>query len=176
MDVDASILAMSFLDSMNWIDSTIILLVLLCAALGYWSGFVWQTVRLAGLVVALWVAQTYHGPVAARLRGDIPAQSRMIISYGALLLACLIVAGVIMLMIRKPLDAAKPKTTDRLFGTILGAAKGVLVCGVLSVLVLSYTDRGTALRTGVVGSRLSGYCSYGTKLLWEYTPGAQGSE
>ena len=69
MDVDASILAMPFWDSMNWTDSAIILLVLASAALGYWSGFVWQTVRLAGLVVALWVAQTYHGPGAARLRG-----------------------------------------------------------------------------------------------------------
>ena len=49
MDMNASILAMPFWESMNWMDSTIILVVLACAALGYWSGFVWQTVRLAGL-------------------------------------------------------------------------------------------------------------------------------
>ena len=61
------------------------------------------------------------------------------------------------------LDAAKPKTTDRLFGAILGAAKGVLICGVLSVLVLSYTERGAALSRAVRPSGAgSGWASTGS--------------
>ena len=50
------------------------------------------------------------------------------------------------------------------------------MCGILSVLVLSYTERGAALSRGVSDSSLAGYCSYGADLLWEVAPGGKESE
>ncbi len=170
MDAALRVVTGWFWQSLNWVDMLVLLVAIGGAVAGFLSGFIWQVLRIGALLVALAVAAHYHGPLAEGLAEEIPWQARLIICYMALVGGVLLLSSLALHVVRRPINALKPRAFDRLFGGVFGAAKGLLICGIVSLIVLNYTPEGTALRELVRASTLAGYCAREASLIPQLVP------
>ncbi|MBA7698824.1 hypothetical protein ES703_107506 [subsurface metagenome] len=124
------------------VDLAVILLLLLSAAIGFWTGFVWQIIRLVSVVVCIWVTVAYSPVVAESLSSEVSYGARMLGSFVGVGLAALLVCYLLTFLVRDFINAIKPEMPDR----ILGALRHV---------PLSLPARACRLRASRCGSRSS---------------------
>lgn len=115
-------------------------------ALGFWTGFAWQVVRILSVAAGLVLAWVFHDDVARLLGGEVPPFLARIGAAILIFVLALILSYVLSFLLRRPLDAIKPKTPDRLLGAAFGLVKVLLVVGGLAFAVLSYGEKGSSLR------------------------------
>jgi len=161
----------TFLQSLNWVDTLVIVIVLASATAGSLSGFVWQILRIASILAAFAVATRFHRPLADYLAGELPDQTRLMVCYFALLVGVLVVTYLVLFLIRAPINSLKVEAPDRAVGAALGIAKGLLICGIIAIMVMTFTPRGTPVEESVRNSPLAQHCSLGTRWLWGLMPG-----
>lgn len=131
----------------------IMLAVLAGAALfGLWKGLVWQVASLASFVVSYLVALHFSGELAPYISADEPWNrfAAMAILFVATAAAVWLVFG----LLREALEKARLGSFDRQLGLILGAAKGVVLCVVITFFAVTLSDRG---REQVLRSRSGEY-------------------
>ncbi len=135
------------------IDLAIIAVLLLSIGLGFYSGFIWQILRIVSVVVSLWVAWVYHPYVAESLGSSLSEPTRRI--AGAILVFCgmLLVCYLVSYLFRDILNALKPQMPDRILGAVFGCCKGALLVGVVAFLVLRYAGNDSGLRRHVEESK-----------------------
>jgi len=162
--------AASLWESLSWVDTVVLVAVLASATAGFLSGFLWQVLRTAALLAAFVVATHFHGPLASYVGGEGPEPAVLIVSYLGLLVGVLFAAYVALFLLRGPINALKVQLFDRLLGVVVGAAKGLLICGILSLVVLTYAPTGTPLAQSVRSSSVAYSCARGARFLWKLMP------
>jgi membrane protein required for colicin V production len=135
------------------VDLVILGLLLGFAALGFWSGFVWQIVRLVSLGVCTWVTFLYAPTVATYVGGWMGEAVRVLGSALGVFMSSLLVCYLVAYLFRDTINALRPKVTDRILGAALGLCKGALLIGLFAFLILHGADRESALRKRVADSR-----------------------
>ena len=135
----------------------IMLAVLAGAALfGLWKGLAWQVASLGSFVVSYLVALNFSDRLAPYISADEPWNrfAAMAILFVATAAAVWLVFG----LLREALEKAKLASFDRQLGAILGAAKGVVLCVVITFFAVTLSDRGREQvlrsRSGVYIARL----------------------
>jgi membrane protein required for colicin V production len=122
-----------------------------CTVFGAWKGMAWQLASLSSLVVSYMVALNFSDRVAPVIGAQGPWNRvvAMLILYCvtaiAIWMAFRIVAGVI--------DRVKLREFDRQLGALFGAAKGVLLCLVITFFAVSLSETAR----GMVRSSRSGH-------------------
>jgi membrane protein required for colicin V production len=133
-----------------------------CMVFGAWKGMAWQVASLASIVVSYFSAVKFSGALAPMISAEAPWNKAvaMLILYVAtsigVWLAFRLVAGFI--------DKVRLKEFDRQIGAMFGAAKGVLLCLVITFFALSLSETAR----GMVHASRAGY--YMTWLLKESDP------
>jgi len=163
--------AASFWDTVNWIDAIVVLVAAISAGLGFWSGFIWQVIRVTSWLVAFWVAGQFHHPMAQHLGSFLGEPARLVLSFSLLLLGALLVLYLLAHLGRAYVNALHVEAGDRLLGGVLGAAKALLICGILALMLVQYLPAGTALHSLVDASPLASQSARGARLLWVLMPG-----
>lgn len=138
MNVFAIISDSEFWLSVSWVDGVAVFLVLVAAAVGFWSGFVWQIVRLGNILAAFVVASHYYTAVAAGLRAPAQQASRLAFSYAFLFMGVMVVGYAVCFVARAPINAIKPELSDRVLGAVLGLVKGLFLCGIVALVLLRH--------------------------------------
>lgn len=144
----------------------VFMLTVLAAAVawGAWKGLAWQVASIASIVVSYFVAVNFRGPVSAMFRYD-PPEWNNFLAMLVLYLGTSLVIWVAFSSVRAFLERVQLKEFDRQVGGLVGAAKGVLICTVITLFTMGLgTD---AQRQAVVSSR-SGY--YIARLLEKVQP------
>ncbi len=142
--------------------------IAVCAAMGYMSGLAWQVIRVACLVLAIWLTMLYSAPMADIVRGDADSLSPTI-QYVAcpmgIFVALLLALYLVCHFMRDVIDGIKPKRFDRWSGALVGCLKGMLLVG-LCVLLIMFSgvgERSEGLR-GALGrsavAKGSAFCAY----------------
>lgn len=121
---------------MNYIDITIIVIILITALIGFMRGFVWMSIFLATWTAAILLAIKFKDQLAAVLPiklGSEVAQTGL----AALLifLGILIVGAIINALLHKLLNAMGFGIFDRILGTGLGIVLGGLAITLLTMLL-----------------------------------------
>ncbi len=163
------------LSSVTLADGVVLGIVLVSAGLGFFSGFVWQILRIVGLVVAFWLAARFHSVVAGWFSPQLTSHA-LAIAFACLFLGVVLAAYVLMLIIRKPVDAMKPEFVDRVLGALFGVVKGLLVCGIVALVLFQYGARQSSVRRQVSASpsaRFTAECV--RSLWWAVSGGASGT-
>ncbi len=137
-----------------------LMLVVLASAtiLGIIKGFAWQIASLASIVVSYVVAYRYRNDVAAHIDARHPWNV-----FLAMLLLYAVVSFAIWIafrLISNSIDKVRLKEFDRHMGGLLGFAKGVLLCVIITMFAMTLLD--SAKQQAICESR-SGY--YISKLL-----------
>lgn len=132
----------------------IIMLVVLVGAtlFGAIKGLAWQVASVASLVASYVVAYKYREPFSEAIKADPPWNRflAMLILY----VGTSLVIWVLFRMVSHSIDKMKLKEFDRQIGALIGLAKGVLFCTLITMFAVALS--GPTIREQIVRSR-SGY-------------------
>jgi len=123
----------------NFFDYTLITIIGLSMVLSLWRGFVREIISLIGLVLAFFAASRVAGDTSDIL--DDYISNNTVSDVAAFILVfvlVMMVVGLIGMMVRKLVDLADLTATDRTLGVFFGAARGMLLIGVVFLIYTSY--------------------------------------
>ncbi len=135
------------------VDYVVIGMILVSMALGFWTGFVWQFVRIAGLVASVWISWLYYPTVAQFLPASIPLSLRHVLGAAAVFVAVLMLCYLVAFLFHDVIDALKPEMPDRLLGAMFGLIKGVMLVGFIAFMMMRFLPTGNDIRRRVADSR-----------------------
>ncbi len=117
-------------------DAIILGIIAISMLFGVFRGLVREAFSLAGWVAAYIVARVFHAPLAAMLADVISTPSlRLLVAWGGLFLATLLLAFIAAYMVMSLMDAAGLRGVDRCFGAVFGLLRGLVL--VLALLVMA---------------------------------------
>jgi membrane protein required for colicin V production len=124
---------------MHWLDIIILIVLAIGAAMGFWSGLLWQIARVVSLAVSLYFAVVANSDVAEWITDqwkDLDTAASRIIAFVGIFIVVYLTLYLITRLIHQAIEATQLKTVDRLLGALLGAAKmGVIVACVCALMV-----------------------------------------
>ncbi|MCD6415818.1 MAG: CvpA family protein [Planctomycetes bacterium] len=144
------------------VDIVLVCLLLISMALGFWTGFLWQALRIVGVVVSFWVTWAYYPVLADAFELGLGESTRRVVSMILLLLSMLLLCYFVSFLLRGVVDRIKPELPDRVLGAGFGLLKGALLAGVFASLVLQYAGQGSQVRWYVeqsAGARAMSECA-----------------
>lgn len=136
---------------LNWLDSLLLIILLVSFIIGLVRGFMRQIIGLAALVAGVILASRYYPWLSWKLYGQIESDfwrtglSFLIIFFGVILGGWLI--GFLMSKLMK----GGLSLANHLLGGFLGLLKGVLIGAVIVFAMLSFDFQ----RPAIIGSRLA---------------------
>jgi membrane protein required for colicin V production len=145
---------------MNWVNIAIIVVGIIFALIGLRQGIIRTLFTLAGLIGGVVLAGNYYQSLANVLSSE-GASWAGIAAFAIILIATLIVANIIGSLIARLLHLLMLGWVDRVFGFILGAGVGGVLCAAILAIVGKYLPG--------IGQDLIGESSL-AKLLMEQFP------
>src|SRR5262245_17647500 len=127
---------------MYWIDTLLLALLVLGAALGFYSGLLWQIARIVCLAVAVFATIAFNEPVTVYFRDHLlrDADPRVVqgIAYVLVFLAAYLMLFLASRLIYAGIRATDLEIADRLLGGLFGAVKMALVLGACCLAAVNY--------------------------------------
>jgi len=133
-------------------DVIMILVLMVATMLGAWQGMAWQVASIASVVVSYLVALNFREPVAALIQTDPPWN--MFLAMLVLYLGTSLLIWLAFQVVAKFIDRLKLKEFDRQAGALIGLAKGILLCVIITLFAVTLLSEGP--RRSIVNS-YSGY-------------------
>lgn len=121
---------------MNWADFAIIGIVTLSTLISVIRGFIKEALSLLAWVAAFAVSMLFYEQVANTLLTDVitTPSLRYLAAWAGLFVAVLLATSIINYLIGKLVEASGLSGTDRLLGSLFGAARGLVI--VMAILVM----------------------------------------
>jgi len=116
-------------------DYIMIFVLLGAIAIGAWQGMAWQIASIASIFVSYAVALRFRGPVADLIQAEPPWNGflAMLIVY----LAVSLLIWIAFQFVSRFIERFKLKEFDRQVGALVGFAKGVLLCIVITMFAVT---------------------------------------
>ena len=154
---------------MNAFDVGFAGLAFVLSLVGVAKGFTRLLVGMTALVTAFLFAAARHAQVAVALieRFEMPPLVASAIGYGAVFIAVMLGAAVVLPFVRALVRMAMLAWADRLAGAVAGLAGAVLIAGSVVVPVLAYVRAGDLL---LAESRLAPYAVVGADVAVALAP------
>ena len=125
---------------MIWVDWVILSIIGVSALVSLLRGFVREALSLAGWIAAFFLAKMFYEQLSELLVDQIETNSiRLGVSWLAIFVATLIVAGIINYLVGRMVDAAGMSGTDRFLGMFFGALRGVLIVALIVLGLKQFT-------------------------------------
>lgn len=138
---------------MNWLDIVILAVAIPFALFGLWKGVIKAAFGAAGLIGGIVLAGHCYRPFANLLFPSGDTWS-IIAAYAIILIAIFIIANIIGWFVARLVHIAMLGWADRLFGFIIGAAIGTMLCAAVLAIVSKYLPGTQAAISNSVMARL----------------------
>ncbi len=126
---------------MNFTDYILIAIVGLSMVLSLWRGFVREVISLAGLIAAFFIASRTSGQAGDYLGRWITSSTVAdIAGFILVFVVVMIVVALIGALVGRIVDMVELTATDRTLGIFFGAARGLLMIALCSLIYTSYTS------------------------------------
>jgi membrane protein required for colicin V production len=121
---------------MNWTDCIILGVLALSVLIGLFRGLIAEVLSLVIWVAAFWSTAIFGPIVTAQLAHSISSVPlRTFVGYGVCFVLVLVLGAIVRFTVRRLIWSAGLSGVDRLFGTVFGFVRGVLIVAVLVFLV-----------------------------------------
>jgi len=134
---------------LNWIDWTIIIVLIVSTLISLWRGFAREALSLAGWIAAFVLANLFADRFAVLLESAINNESARYVAAFAILLVCvLILSRLLGVLVSKLIRITGLGILDRLLGTVFGFTRGLILLLVVFYLAVELlpADNQQALR------------------------------
>lgn len=120
---------------MNLADWAILAVTLLSALVGFYRGFIRETLSLISWILAFWAAFSFAEPASVWFTGYIETpQLRLVAAFAAIFVLTLLLLSVLSYVLCRLLLVSGIAGTDRLLGGLFGIARAVVLLAVLLLL------------------------------------------
>jgi membrane protein required for colicin V production len=137
---------------MELYDLIMLAVLALATLLGAWKGLAWQVASLSSIFASFFIASQFRGPVAAAIRARPPWN--MFLAMLILYLGSALLIWIAFRFVSELIDRVRLKEFDRHAGAVMGFARGVLWCAIITLFAV--TLLGETQQRAIIGSR-SGY-------------------
>lgn len=121
---------------MNWVDGTLLVVLLLSILLGIWRGLVYEVLSVAGWVIAFLAAQAYADKVSEWLpMSQFAPALRLAAGFALVFIATAFACGSVSWLIKKMVASVGLRPIDRVLGGGFGVARGALILLAFTVVV-----------------------------------------
>jgi len=134
---------------MQTYDLVMLGVLVLATLFGAWKGLAWQVASIASIFVSFFVAVQFREPVA-RLLSAAPPWNKFLAML-ILFLGCSLLIWIVFRFVSDLIERVKLKEFDRHAGAVLGLARGVLWCVIITLFAV--TLLGQAQQQAIVQSR-----------------------
>ncbi len=125
---------------LNYVDITIVVIILITALIGFMRGFVWMAIFLATWTAAILLAYTYKEQLAPLLPVKLDNETLQLgLAFLLIFIGTLIAGSIINYLFSKAVSAIGLGTFDRILGMGLGIVLGSLGVTLITML-LSFTE------------------------------------
>ena len=113
---------------MNWLDVVLVVLVLLCGAVGMWTGLIRTAFGALGVVLGILIAGQLSDDVGSLYASHISNETvANVIAYGLIILVSVILARLLATLVRKAVYMLFIGWIDRAAGLALGLVAGLAI-------------------------------------------------
>lgn len=112
---------------MTAVDYAILIILFVSAILGLVRGFLREVASLLIWILGFWLAVRYAPPIGQAMTFIKSSEDRLIVGYGVVLVATLIVSTLVGMLLKKLVESSGAGVGDRSLGTLFGAARGVVL-------------------------------------------------
>ena len=124
---------------MNWVDYTIIGVIVLSALISIVRGFIKESLSLISWVLAFFIASRFYMYITRYLTYFESDVVRIAVAIAILFVATLIVCSIITYIISQFVQKTGLSGTDRVLGVYLGIIRGILVVAAVLFFVDTFT-------------------------------------
>ena len=120
---------------MTWLDYAIAGVFAASLVVGAWRGLVREVLSILGWIIAFLAASLLAGPLGPAMPEAIPSpELRVAAAYVAVFAGAVMATALMAMLLSKIVKAAGLGGVDRLLGTLFGAARGLLIVVVATLL------------------------------------------
>lgn len=150
---------------MHAADGVILAIIATSMLFGIFRGFVREAFSLAGWFAAYVVARVFHAPLEAMLVDHIATPSvRLVVAWGGLFVATLLLAAIAGYMVRSLMEAAGISSIDRILGAVFGLLRGLILVLALLVVAAPFVSRDAWWTEAVLPQAFMKYETLGREL------------
>ena len=124
---------------MNWVDFTIIGVILLSALISIIRGFVKEALSLISWVLAFFIASRFYMYITSYLTYFDSDVIRIAVAIAILFISTLIVCAIVSYIIGQLVQKTGLSSTDRVLGICFGVLRGILVVAAVLFFVDTFT-------------------------------------
>ena len=124
---------------MNWVDFTIIGVILLSALISIIRGFVKEALSLISWVLAFFIASRFYMYITSYLTYFDSDVIRIAVAIAILFISTLIVCAIVSYIIGELVQKTGLSSTDRILGICFGVLRGILVVAAVLFFVDTFT-------------------------------------
>ena len=113
---------------LNWLDLTIVLIIVGSTGISLWRGFGREALSLLNFFMAFTIARLFSPQLSGLLMGSIENDSiRNVVAFVGLVIISLFVGGLITRLVSRLIQFSSLEVMDRILGAFFGAARGILI-------------------------------------------------